>query len=63
MLISAITSYIPSIRDADVIDFSGTNVIVHLDKIERLKEALAKVKLNSIFFEEAVTKIDFTPVI
>lgn len=63
MLISALTSYIPSIRDTDVIDFSGTNVIVHLNKIDKFKETLTKVRISSIYFEEEFTKVDFTPVI
>lgn len=60
VLMSGLTSFIPSIHESDVVEVSGTSVIVHLDKVDKLKDTISKVTLNRICFDESAANLDFT---
>lgn len=62
VLMSGLTSFIPSIHESDVVEASGTSVIVHLDNVDKLKDVLDKIMLNCIYFDESAAHLDFTPI-
>lgn len=58
MVIEGVKNLMPQLKDIEIIEFSGNNnVIVHLGEIEKAHEALEKIAVNDVVFNQNCIEI------
>lgn len=58
MVIEGVKSLVPQLKDIEIIEFAGNNnVIVHLGEIEKAHEALEKIAVNDVVFNQNCIEI------
>ena len=63
-VINVLLSFLPAVKDSKVVDrYDDGNIVVHLKKINQLRDMLEKIKINSISFGNDVIIIDFIPLV
>lgn len=63
-VINVLLSFLPAVKDFKVVDrYDDGNIVVHLKKINQLRDMLEKIKINSISFGQDNIVIDFVPLV
>ena len=58
MVIEGVKNLVPQLKDIEIIEFAGNNnVIVHLGEIEKAHEALEKIAVNDVVFNQNCIEI------
>lgn len=60
MLLGGLLTLIPKLKKLNIFEkLNGTNIVVHLDKQEKIKNTLRNITLRSISFDRSSILIDF----